>query len=140
MYNKLCCAIFFVATFTFSIGIASADYPNKPITVISPKAAGGAAELAARAFAVIAEKYIGQPVRVVNKPGGAGIPGIMSVRNAKPDGYTLMVPLSPWMLTAPIFKKKNPYQTSDFTYLSVLEEQPITYSVKKTARTKTSSH
>jgi tripartite-type tricarboxylate transporter receptor subunit TctC len=107
------------------------SYPTKPITLVSPKAAGGAADLAARAFAVIAERYIGQPVRVVNKPGGAGIPGIMSVRSAKPDGHMLMAALSPWMLTAPIFKKKNPYGTWDFTYISVLEEQPITFAVRK---------
>ncbi len=109
----------------------AADYPSKPITLISPKAAGGAADLAARAFAVTAEKYIGQPVRVVNKKGGAGVPGIMSVRSARADGYTLLAPLSPMMLTAPVFKKKNPYKTFDFTYLSVLEEQPITFAVRK---------
>ena len=112
-------------------GVQAQSYPSKPITLISPKAAGGAADLAARAFAVVAERYIGQPVRVVNKPGGAGIPGIMSVRNAKPDGHMLMTALSPWMLTAPIFKKKNPYGVWDFTYISILEEQPITFAVRK---------
>jgi len=117
-----------------AIGVApthAGNYPSKPITLVSPKAAGGAADLAARAFAVIAERYIGQPVRVVNKKGGAGVPGIMSVRDAKADGHTLLAALSPMMLTAPIFKKKNPYGTFDFTYISILEEQPITFAVAK---------
>lgn len=114
-----------------TVGAHAQGYPSKPITLISPKAAGGAADLAARAFAVVAERYVGQPIRVVNKPGGAGIPGIMSVRNGKPDGHLLMMALSPWMLTAPIFKKKNPYGVWDFSYISVLEEQPITFAVRK---------
>jgi tripartite-type tricarboxylate transporter receptor subunit TctC len=131
-------AIFFKIKFCIlsllSLGfspIAFADaYPTKPITLVSPKAAGGAADLSARAFATIAEKYIGQPIRVVNKPGGAGVPGVVEVMNSAPDGYTLMAGLSAMMVSAPVFKKNNPYSTSDFTYISILEDQPITFAVR----------
>ena len=44
-------------------------YPVKPITLVSPKAAGGAADLSARAFAAVAEKYIGQSIRVIGFTG-----------------------------------------------------------------------
>lgn len=115
----------------FVVASAQAEgYPTKSITLVSPKAAGGAADLAARAFAIIAERYIDQSIRVVNKPGGAGVPGMVEVKAAQPDGYTLLAPMSPMMLTAPIFKNQNPYDTFDFTYLSVLEDQPITFSVR----------
>ena len=105
-------------------------YPVKPITLVSPKAAGGAADLSARAFATVAEKYIGQSIRVVNKPGGAGVPGVIEVMNSSPDGYTLMAGLSAMMVSAPVFKKNNPYNTSDFSYISILEDQPITFAVR----------
>ncbi|MDA0338255.1 MAG: tripartite tricarboxylate transporter substrate binding protein [Proteobacteria bacterium] len=120
-----CAALFLVG------GATAADYPSKSITLISPKEAGGAADLAARAFATIAERYIGQSIRVVNKPGGAGVPGTIEVRESRPDGYTLTATLSAMMLTAPIFKAQNPYQTSDFTFISILEDQPITFAVRK---------
>ena len=65
------------------------DFPTKSITLISPTSAGGGTDLAARALAADAEKYLGQSIGVVNKPGGSGSLGMTEGANAKPDGYTV---------------------------------------------------
>ena len=69
---------------------AAADFPNKPIQVIIPYAAGGSTDLLARTVAKIAPKFIPQPLVVVNKPGGSGMPGRLDVMKAKADGYTIL--------------------------------------------------
>jgi tripartite-type tricarboxylate transporter receptor subunit TctC len=74
--------------FTNGFGMA-ADYPTKPITLINPNAPGGGHDVVGRAFASVAEKYLGQPVVVVNKPGASTLIGMFAVTQAAPDGYTL---------------------------------------------------
>jgi len=68
---------------------ATKSYPNKPITVIVPYSAGGGLDLLARSLEKKAPQYLGQPLIVVNKPGGAGCIGWNELASAKPDGYTL---------------------------------------------------
>jgi tripartite-type tricarboxylate transporter receptor subunit TctC len=81
-------SVFIILAFaTFS---GAADYPTKPITIVNPMAPGGNHDVVTRAFAAVAEKYLGQPVLVVNKPGASGMIGIQSVVQAAPDGYTLL--------------------------------------------------
>jgi tripartite-type tricarboxylate transporter receptor subunit TctC len=69
---------------------ALAAYPDKPIQLIVPYGAGGSTDLLARAIAQVAPKYFPQPLVVVNKGGGGGIPGRVDVARSKPDGYTLL--------------------------------------------------
>lgn len=64
-------------------------YPTKPITMIVPFSAGGGLDLLARSLEKMAPKYLGQPLVVVNKPGGAGTIGWNELVTANPDGYTL---------------------------------------------------
>ncbi|MBP2629564.1 MAG: hypothetical protein H6Q70_192 [Firmicutes bacterium] len=71
--------------------ITKNNYPNKPITVIVPFSAGGGLDLVARTLEKLAPKYLGQPLVVLNKPGGAGTVGWNELVNASPDGYTLGV-------------------------------------------------
>jgi len=69
----------------------AADYPTKPITLINPMPPGGTLDLQARAYSSIAEKILGQPIVVVNKPGATGMVGTLAGAQATPDGYTLTV-------------------------------------------------
>ena len=73
---------------------ASNDYPNKPVRLIIPFAAGGPADLVGREIARALDKELGQPIVVVNQGGGHGMPAINQVLNAPADGYTLMMPAS----------------------------------------------
>ncbi len=69
----------------------AADYPNKPIQMIVPAAPGGSTDVLARAISQVAPKYIPQPLVIVNKPSGGGIPGRVDTVRSRPDGYTLMI-------------------------------------------------
>ena len=65
------------------------NYPNKPITIFVPFSAGGGLDLVARAMEKKARQYLGQPLVVINKTGGAGAVGWNELVSANPDGYTL---------------------------------------------------
>ena len=98
-----------LAAGTGTTALAQAAYPNKPIKIIVPFAAGGATDVLAR---VLAEKLtvgLGQPIVIDNKPGAAGIIGTDAVAKAAPDGYTLLLGLSNSMMTNQFLYKKLPY-------------------------------
>lgn len=98
-----------LAAGTGTAALAQAAYPNKPIKIIVPFAAGGATDVLAR---VLAEKLtvgLGQPIVIDNKPGAAGIIGTDAVAKAAPDGYTLLLGLSNSMMTNQFLYTKLPY-------------------------------
>jgi tripartite-type tricarboxylate transporter receptor subunit TctC len=66
-----------------------AAYPERPLTVIVPWAAGGGTDATARIIATLLEKELGQPVNVVNRTGGSGVVGHAAIASAAPDGYTI---------------------------------------------------
>lgn len=68
---------------------AFAQYPEKPISLIVPWAAGGGTDAVARTLAAQLEKELETPVNVVNRTGGAGVVGHTEMVNARPDGYTI---------------------------------------------------
>ena len=67
----------------------AAPYPERPIELVVPSAAGGGTDTVARAFGEAMRKYLPQPLTVVNKPGASGAIGMTEVARAKPDGYKL---------------------------------------------------
>lgn len=70
-------------------GTAFADYPERPLTLIVPWAAGGGTDATARTIARALEEELGQNVNVVNRTGGSGVVGHTAMINAEPDGYTI---------------------------------------------------
>ncbi|MCK0752668.1 tripartite tricarboxylate transporter substrate binding protein [Chromohalobacter japonicus] len=70
-------------------GPALADYPEKPITIIVPWAAGGGTDATARTIAKAMEEELDATVNVVNRTGGSGVVGHSAIARANPDGYTL---------------------------------------------------
>jgi tripartite-type tricarboxylate transporter receptor subunit TctC len=77
------------ATFGMPHVRAQGAWPNRPITLICPWAAGGGTDAAARIVAQVLEKELKQPVNVVNRTGGSGVVGHAAIAAAQPDGYTL---------------------------------------------------
>src|SRR5690349_7982802 len=70
---------------------AQAGFPNRPVTIVVPYAAGGVADTLARAIArALAERW-GQPVVVDNRAGGGTVIGTALVARAPGDGYTLLL-------------------------------------------------
>lgn len=81
-----------VAAFAMSLpvaGLARAEYPERPLTIIVPWGAGGGTDATARIVASVLEGELGQPVNVVNRTGGSGVVGHQAIADAEPDGYTL---------------------------------------------------
>jgi tripartite-type tricarboxylate transporter receptor subunit TctC len=72
-----------------SLGAAHAAWPERPITLLVPWAAGGGTDATARIIGALMEKELGQPVNVVNRAGGNGVVGHHAISSAPPDGYTL---------------------------------------------------
>jgi tripartite-type tricarboxylate transporter receptor subunit TctC len=70
---------------------AQSDFPNRPIELVVPFAAGGGTDALARSFAEASRKHMPQSIIIVNKPGASGSIGWQDVANAKPDGYRLAV-------------------------------------------------
>ena len=83
-------AIFLVMALFIGRGISKEVYPDRPITVIVPFGAGGMTDVVTRAICRAAEKELGQPILVENKPGGSAVIGMNYVLKSKPDGYTLV--------------------------------------------------
>lgn len=69
--------------------LALAAWPEREITVIVQYGAGGSTDVSTRAIATEAEKILGVPVQIVNRPGGQGTVGVQQIAAARPDGYTI---------------------------------------------------
>ena len=106
-------------------GAALADYPAKPVTLVSPYGPGGAADLAARTIAGTAPAYLGQAVLVVNRTGAAGVTGSTTVAKGRPDGYTLLLARVGSQAAVPAINRKIPYKWDEFTFLGLLELNPF---------------
>ena len=76
-----------------SAGPASAqsDYPNKPVRLIVPFAAGGSADVFGRFIAQRLQESLGQSFIIDNRPGGGSVIGTDAVAKSPADGYTLLV-------------------------------------------------
>jgi len=70
-------------------GMAQEKYPSKPIQFVIGYPGGGTTDLCARPLVAAASKILGQPIVVLNKPGGASAVAMASLKNEKPDGYTI---------------------------------------------------
>ena len=72
-------------------GLAQQDYPNRPITLVVPYAAGGGNDVMARIVAEKMSKSLGQQIVIENRGGGGGSIATRTVAKAAPDGYTLVI-------------------------------------------------
>jgi len=104
--------IFFIALFLITApfimdGLSQEPYPNKPITLVVPYTSG-MIDTMTRAICKVAEKELGQPIIVENKPGAAASIGVNYVLKSKPDGYTIGTTTTTSYITTP-HTQKTPY-------------------------------
>lgn len=116
----------------------AADYPSRPIHLIVPYAAGGAADSIARILAKRMGKAMGQTIVVENRGGGGSIVGTEFVNKAEPDGYTLLLGQSGPISINPAVYKNLPYDpVKDFAPVSLTTTYPYVMVVNPSLGVKT---
>ncbi len=106
---------------------ALAAYPEKPVTIVVPFAAGGPTDKVARDLAVVIAKGLNNQTVIIENVGGAGgTLGAGKVAKANADGYTLLLHHI-GMATSPALYRNMPYKTlEDFEYVGMVNEVPMT--------------
>jgi tripartite-type tricarboxylate transporter receptor subunit TctC len=109
-------------------------WPTRPIRLIVPYPPGGASDITARLLAQEMTGLLGQSVVVENRGGAASITGTQAVATAAPDGTTLGVVDTAFVVNPALFGSRLPYDTQrDFTPVSLLVRAPLALVVPATA-------
>jgi tripartite-type tricarboxylate transporter receptor subunit TctC len=102
------------------------DYPARPVTVVSPYAAGGGIDLLARLLAARLEQRLGRPFVVENKAGAATAIAATSVAHATPDGYTILLATSTTMAINVSMAKHLAYDPArEFAAVALVTQSPF---------------
>jgi tripartite-type tricarboxylate transporter receptor subunit TctC len=111
-------------------GTARADYPERQITMVVCFGAGGGTDIAARLVNEPLAKALGKPVTVENRAGAGGNLGIQAVARAAPDGYTLLVCSSAFVVNPSLYVNANYDPIKDFVPVMLLGGSPNVYTVR----------
>lgn len=121
-----------VASTLSAPAIAQSAWPNKPIKIVCTYPPGGLTDIFSRAYGEYLSQKLGQPVVVENKTGAAGAIGAELVKNAAPDGYTLMFTNSTTMVQNKVLFRKLPYDPDrDFSLLAWFDTGHLPTAVNK---------
>jgi tripartite-type tricarboxylate transporter receptor subunit TctC len=100
---------------------AAAEFPSKPVNIIVNYGPGGGTDLPARALSSVIAEFLGQPMVVINKPGGGAQIGSNFVAKAKPDGHTLLLSYGGLEQTFAPHLRKLPYDAlNDFVPITTI--------------------
>src|SRR5437899_10114254 len=92
MRGMLFGALLVVATAATASAQAPADFPNRPVKIVVPFAAGGPTDVVARILAdLLTARWNGQSVVIENRPGAGTIVATAAVGKSAPDGYTMLI-------------------------------------------------
>lgn len=127
------CAVLSLAWLACTVpATAAADFPDRPMRIIVPFAAGGATDVIARTVAQAMGEQLKQPVVVENKAGANGNIGAVTAARAQPDGYTLLMATSSHAINATLYDNLDYSLTRDFVGLSNLASVPLLLVVNPT--------
>ncbi len=106
------------------------DYPNKPVQIISPAAAGNSPDVAMRVVADRLANLWKQQIVILNRPGAQGLIAAQAAAGAIPDGYTLYMAQASTFTVTPVTQEKMPLDLDkSFLPIGLIAEQPIAISV-----------
>ncbi len=117
-------------------GRAAPPYPERPVLLVAPFSAGGAADIAARTLAHHAGRHLPNPAATIvveNRTGASGAVGTQSVLRARPDGHTLLLARIASAAILPATDPRTPYAWDDFAMLGLLDENPYVVAVRADA-------
>ena len=123
VFRKLGCAL--SLTVLAISPVAAQTYPDRPVRIIVPYAAGGGTDLVYRILSASLSEILGQQFVVENKPGGASTIGLDYVAKSKPDGYTLGVGNSAFGANPSIIKKMPFDSEKDLVPVSLVSKLPL---------------
>lgn len=118
---------------------AQTTYPDKPITIIVPAAAGGPSDTVARLVAQSMSKTLGQQVLIENMGGAGGSLGAATVAQAEPDGYRLLLYHIGVATFAALYPNLTYKPIEDFSSVGLITEVPMTVVGRKDLEPKTFS-
>ncbi len=124
-----------LAALVLASTVAHAAWPDRPVTVIVPYAAGGGTDATGRIIATLLEKKFGQPFNVVNRTGGGGAVGHTAIAQAPADGYTVGIMTFEISTYAPMGISNISYR--DFTPLVLYNFDPAGFQVRTDSPFKT---
>lgn len=110
--------------------VCAQDYPNKPITMVMPYAAGGPGDTITRVFAGSMQKILGQQIVVDNTAGASGAIGTTKVARSKPDGYTLLMIHVSHATNLALFKNLSYHPVDDFEPIGSATSGPMVIVAK----------
>src|SRR5947207_9882653 len=111
-------------------GATAQQYPTKSITMLVPYAAGGPTDTVARVVAQHMAKPLGQTVIVENKPSAGGILAPEQVKNAKADGYTILIHHIGMATVPALYRQLRFNPLADFDYVGLINDVPMTLIAK----------
>jgi len=119
--KKLHWLVVVLAFFAAAKGVDAQPYPNRPIRLVVPFPAGGAADLAARTVTQALSQALGQTLIIDNRGGADGAIAGDVVKTSPPDGYTLLFATTTGLNAAPVMRKQPPYDPiTAFTPISLV--------------------
>jgi tripartite-type tricarboxylate transporter receptor subunit TctC len=129
--RKLLAAFAAATMLALASGAQAQTYPDRPITMVVPFAAGGPTDTVTRLVAEAMSKDLGQQIVVENVGGAGGTLGAARVAKADPDGYTLLLHHI-GMATSATLYRKLPYDTLQaFDYVGLVTDVPMTIVARK---------
>jgi tripartite-type tricarboxylate transporter receptor subunit TctC len=105
---------------------AQAKYPNRPIRILIPFAAGGGTDVVARIVGQRLSEQVGQPIIVEAKPGAGGAIAVNELMRSDPDGYTLLLTTSSHA-TLPALSKLPWHPSNDFVPVAAVYSYPFVF-------------
>ena len=108
---------------------AQGGYPNRPVRVVVPFAAGGIIDVVARILAEPLSRRLGQPIVIENAPGAGSTIGARAVARAQPDGHTLLLNGAAHSVIPALFPDAGVDPVADFAPVALLGEQPFIAAV-----------
>src|SRR5215204_2230613 len=123
-------AAFCAVLASMSLSQAQTKYPEKPVRIIVPYGAGGAADVTTRLVAQKVSEALGQTFVIENRPGAGGIVGAKAVLASPPDGYTLFLAGNGSAISESLFKALPFNVVRDFTPVSALAQFDMLLATK----------
>ncbi|WP_233214379.1 Bug family tripartite tricarboxylate transporter substrate binding protein [Pollutimonas nitritireducens] len=112
-------------------------YPERPINLVVPYAAGGATDVIARLVATDLSSALDETIVVVNKPGAGTTLAAAEIARTKPDGYTLYMTTAAHTISASLYNKLNYDPIADFAPITLVAKIPIVLVTTPSASIKT---